>query len=272
MSETGKILEGKRIVITRALQQSESIVEMLHDSGATAVLLPMVAFAPPDDPAPLDGAIRNLQQFDWMFLTSQNALRAMQERCAVRGISLLTAMAGVNVAAVGPMTAAAAELAGLKIAYVAKKHQGVALAEELSASVRGKKVLLPRSDRANHDLIEALAQYGAIVTEVVAYKTLRPTAEDERKNLAELQKGVDAILFFSPSAVHHMQDMLGGAWFAILSNSVVYTAIGPLTEKALRETGVQRIVTSEGVQTAAVMAALEEFFSNVRNGLPAGAK
>ena len=272
MVETGKILSGKRIVITRAVEQSASIVEALREHGATPVLLPMVAFAPPDDFSSLDEALRNLRQFDWMFLTSQNALRAMQERCAQIELSLVEATEGVCIAAVGPATAEAARNGGLEVAYVAKKHQGVALAEELSASVKGKRVFLPRSDRANRDLVEALVRYGAIVTEVVAYKTIRPTEEENREHLAEIERGADAILFFSPSAVHHLQDLLGGARFAIFSNKVAYTAIGPVTEKALRETGVQRIVASVDVQPEAVVEALAEFFSGARSGLPAGAK
>ena len=56
----------------------------------------------------------------------------------------------------------------------------VALAQELQAEVRGKRVLLPRSDRANHDLVETLQRLGAHVTEIVAYKTLRPASGDTR--------------------------------------------------------------------------------------------
>ena len=41
----------------------------------------------------------------------------------------------------------------------------------LSASLAGKKVLLPRSERARPDLPDALKAVGAEVTEVVAYHT-----------------------------------------------------------------------------------------------------
>ncbi|HEY4978098.1 MAG TPA: uroporphyrinogen-III synthase, partial [Candidatus Acidoferrum sp.] len=135
-----------------------------------------------------------------------------------------------------------------------------------------KKVLLPRSDRANHDLVEALEGYGAEVTEVVAYRTLRPTEEENKKHLAEIEKGADAILFFSPSAVHHMQDLVGPARFVILSNCVAFTAVGPVTAKALREAAVQKIVASGDVHAGAVVDALVEHFSGAQQGLPAGAK
>ncbi len=63
MDEMGKILDGKRIVITRAVEQSESMVQALRENGAIPVLLPMVAFAPPDDPSEFDQSLRNLRAF-----------------------------------------------------------------------------------------------------------------------------------------------------------------------------------------------------------------
>ena len=153
------------------------------------------------------------------FLTSQNALRALQDRCASFVIALAKLIAGVRIAAVGPATAEAAEHAGLEVTYVAQKHQGVALAEELGERVRGKKILLPRSDRANQDFVEAWIVWAREVTEVIAYKTVRPNEEETRHYAAELERGADAVLFFSPSAVHHLQDLLGAEKFVILSRS-----------------------------------------------------
>ena len=72
-------LQEKRIVITRAADQSESLVAGLRASGATAVLMPLVAFAAPDDVQRLDETVASLSRFDWIFLTSQNALRALQD-------------------------------------------------------------------------------------------------------------------------------------------------------------------------------------------------
>ena len=272
MAETFNILRGKRVIVTRAVEQSESLLSALRESAAIPVLLPMVSFAPPDDPSTLDEALRNLKNFDWIFLTSQNALRAMQDRSKLLPLPLADLIAGVRIAAVGPATAEAVEHAGLEVTYVAQKHQGVALAEELGERVRGKKILLPRSDRANQDLVEALARLGAEVTEVIAYKTIRPNEEENSRYTAELEKGADAILFFSPSAVHHLQELLGAAKFVIMSRVVAFAAIGPVTEKSLRAAGVERVIASKDTHAAAVLTALSDFFAIADQNLPAGAK
>jgi uroporphyrinogen III methyltransferase/synthase len=269
--ESNKVLQGKRVIVTRAAEQSEILVAELRKNGATAVPLPMVSFGPPDDLAPFHEALRNLTSFRWIFLTSQNTVPALQERCAALGVSLLELTAGVQIAAVGPATAEAAQEAGLQVAYVARKHQGVALAQELAERVKGQKVLLPRSDRANQDLVEVLGKLNAQVTEVIAYRTLSPSDREIESYLAEINCGADVILFFSPSAVHHLQDMLGAAKFVILSRNAAFIAIGPVTEKALRATGVERVISAKDTHASAVVDSLIEFFSSGKQ-LQAGAK
>src|SRR5258708_9036921 len=69
-----KPLAGKRVVVTRALEQSQSLVDALRDSAAEPIVLPLVAFAPADNPAELDGCLKNSPRFDRDFLTPQNPL------------------------------------------------------------------------------------------------------------------------------------------------------------------------------------------------------
>ena len=270
--DSANSLKGKRVVVTRAAEQSEQLVQALRERGAVPVLAPMVAFGPPDDASLLDEAIREIRRYDWILLTSQNALRALQERCHLLKLSLAQITVGVRVAAVGPATAEAAENAGLKVAHVATKHQGVSLAEELSKELKGKRVLLPRSDRANPELVKKLKEMGAQVKEIVAYKTIRPDNKDLARAEAMTREGADAVLFFSPSAVHHLQDLLGNEKFLEFSRRSVFAAIGPVTEEALRKAKVDRVVLAQDTTVAAVLAALTDFFSQPGPGLSAGVK
>lgn len=265
-------LAGKRVVVTRAAEQSEALVQALKEQGAVPVLAPMVAFAPPDEPGLLDEAIRGVGQCDWMLLTSQNAVRALQERCEALGIMLGPSMRNVRIAAVGAGTAEAAEHAGLSVEYVATRHQGTALAEELGEKIKGKKVLLPRSDRANPDLLKKLEDAGAKVKEVVAYKTLRPDEVTLRRTEQLLRGDADAVLFFSPSAVHHLLETLGDSKFVELSKRAVFTAIGPVTQQALRKARIERVLTARDATVGAVVTELVEYFSASAAKLPIGAK
>ena len=62
--------------------------------------------------------------------------------------------------------------------YTAQEHSGEGLARELQASLRNRRVLLPRSDRADDRLPNLLREAGAQVTEVVAYRTAVPESLD----------------------------------------------------------------------------------------------
>lgn len=264
-------LAGKRVVVTRALEQCNSLCSELQTRGAIPILLPLISFAPPDDFAPLDAALCDFSQFDWFFLTSQNVLRSLLERCASLKISLAGAVGRVRIAAVGPATAHAASDAGLAIAHVAANHQGLALAEELHAELLGCRVFLPRSDRANPELPEVLRRLGAEVIEAVAYRTVRPGDPDPAVLAAVSDGGADAILFFSPTAVLHFRDLVGESRFRAVQGKAIFAAIGPVTARALQDAGAGRIVSAKDTTVPAVIAALEKYFAGAKQTL-AGAK
>lgn len=263
-------LRGKRVVVTRAAEQSRELVRALEEKGAVPVVLPLVAFAPPDNLVELDRAIREMARCDWVFITSQNALRAVQERCQAISLDVKAAFGRTRVAAVGPATADALKAAGIEVAYIATKHQGVSLAQELSAEVKDKTVLLPRSDRANPELVEQLKSLGATVMEVVAYKTVSPDDTALVRARAALNQPLDAILFFSPSAVHHLQDILGSEKVLEMSRQAIFAAIGPVTEKALRAAGIERVLLAGDTTVASIVNDLQEHFSTPQPGWSAG--
>jgi uroporphyrinogen-III synthase len=254
-------LAGKRIVITRAALQSSELFEKLSGSGAIPILLPLVSFAAPEDYAPLDAALRQWSHFGWVMFTSAYAVQAVLVRAANLGRNLTKN--SPSIAVVGPATREKAKKAGFTVTHMAETHVGVALAEELGHRLRGQRILLPRSDRANPDLPTALRKLGADVTEVIAYRTLRPSDADQQK-LARVSQGeADAILFFSPSAVHNFAELSGAKQLSILQDRVALAAIGPVTAAALREAGVRRIVLAPEPSAAAVLQALESRFAQM---------
>ena len=254
-------LAGKRIVITRAALQSSELFEKLSESGAIPILLPLVTFAAPESYVPLDSALFQWSRFDWVMFTSAFAVQAVMGRASRQGRTLTKNAPPPHIAVVGPATREKAEKLGFCVEHTAQTHVGVALAEELRDRLSGKRVLLPRSDRASPDLPSALRKLGANITEVIAYRTLRPTDADQEK-LARVARGeADAILFFSPSAVHNFVELSGRKQLNILQHRVAMAAIGPVTAGALREVGVHRIVLAQEPSASAVLKALESRFA-----------
>ena len=119
-------LAGKRIVLTRAAAESEALAQELSDRGAIPVVLPLISFAEPRDFAPLDRAIEGVEQFDWMILTSAQAVRAVARRAKELHRTLVGAGSRLRVACVGPVTAEAGKKENLPVEHVAATHNGLA--------------------------------------------------------------------------------------------------------------------------------------------------
>lgn len=250
-------------MLTRAPEQAREWVLALEQIGAEVLLLPTVAFAPPEDWHRLDEELQRLDCFDAILFLSQNAVRYVFDRCAQLGIECEMLQSPKRViAAVGPGTAGALAARGLGADYVAKGRTGEALAGELRQSWKGRKVLLPRSDRGDDRVVNSLREAGAEVTAVIAYRTTAPEALDPALLGRIRRADVDAIVFASPSAYHNLADALGPAETAALSARVQFVAIGPTTARAIRESGARvEIEASEGAAGAAALAgSIVEFY------------
>ncbi len=265
-------LSGKRIVVTRAVSQGAQLSEELTARGADVKLLPLVSFEPPQDYAAMDAALTTIGSFDWVLFTSSNAVQALERRVEQLGLRLDKFAELPRAAAVGPATSDAAEAAGFSVEYVAADHSGAGLAGELGGELRGRKVLLPRSDRANSDLPTALSRCGAIVTEVVAYRNVPPSSTDREKVQETLTGGVDGILFYSPSAVQNFLELVGRERIGTLQGRAVMVAIGHATAAALGVAGIQRIARAADSTTQAVVEALEGHLARTKKRSTAGAQ
>ncbi len=256
---TPRPLEGKRIVVTRAIEQARGLMARLENMGAIVLLFPAVSFSEPSDTAELDRAIRSLGEFDWILFTSANAVRFFAGRCRKLGVEP-SQEGNYLCAAVGPATASAVAAEGFSVDHVAQEFLGVALARELSASLAGKKILLPRSERARHDLPDALRAAGADVTEIVAYHTGGLGAIEPEVMRAIREAQVDVISFFSPSAIENMRAELGEEVVSRLGAKAAVAAVGPVTVAALRSAGLPVAIEAPLATSESMAAAIANYF------------
>jgi uroporphyrinogen-III synthase len=256
-----KPLDGKCVVVTRAVGQARELKERLEKFGARVFLLPAVSFSEPANTTELDRAIGSLQSYDWLLFTSANAVRFFAGRCRKLGRN---SEGGdrPRCAAVGPATASAAAAEGFTIDYVAKEFLGVALARELGAALAGKRVLLPRSDRAGRDLPDALRAAGAEVVEVVAYHTGGLGAAEPGVIEAMRDTRVDVVSFFSSSAVENLRGELGAEVMSRLGARAALAAVGPVTAAALRNAGLPVTIEAGEATAESMAAAIVKHFSS----------
>jgi uroporphyrinogen III methyltransferase / synthase len=251
-------LAGRRIVVTRSPEQAGEIAAKLRDLGAEVLLFPMVRFTEPPRSEDLDEAIVELAEFDWLVFTSANAVRFFLARC--RAFERWPSPE-MRIAVVGPATRDALEAEGLQAAIAPREFHGRALAEDLEAEIAGRRILMPRSNKASEELPELLRGAGAIVTDVVAYSTVEGADPEAAPAFEALSRGeADAVTFFSPSAFRHFADTFGRDGLRRLSRRVALAAVGPVTAAAIREAGLPVAVQAGLATTASLVAALERYF------------
>lgn len=218
----------------------------------------MVRIAAPDDPRPFHDALRSLGGYDWLLLTSANAVHALANAIRPAGAGL---PATLRLASAGPATTEAIRslLPGQAVAAEATGAFGaLGLARALAAiDIAGSRMLFPVSDRSPAALAEALRARGANVDVVVAYRTTVPEGVGERLRAA-LEAGIDAVTFASPSAVEAFA-LLGGA-----GCDVPAVVIGPSTASAARAAGFTVAATAEAATGEGLAAAVERHLA----GLP----
>lgn len=228
-------LNGRRILVTRAAKQAGKLSEGLRALGATPVEVPVLEILPPADFAPLDTALRRLDRYDWLILTSANAVRAFTGRAAQLGIEL-PRKASLNVAAIGPSTAAEAQKSKLEVSIIPESYVAESLVSVLKRKTAGKRVLLARAAIARDIIPNALREVGATVDVVDAYQNALPEAAPEQLRQA-VAEPLDAATFTSSSSATHLAEAARLAGIPFPLPGVPAISIGPITSQTLRELG-----------------------------------
>ncbi len=235
-------LAGRRVLILRPLGQERDLVERLRALKAVPIVAPAIRIVPPDDWEPLDRALAELERFDWVVFTSVNGVRAVLDRLVMLGRSF-DALRAVQVAAIGPGTARELTAHGVTPRLVPRTYVAEALAADLIArSVVNARILLPRAAEARDVLPRALAEAGAHVVVVPAYRTqYLPLPEDVRQDL--MNGRIDWVLLTASSTVRSLVAAVGD--FAHVPSHVRVAAIGPVTAATARELHVRVDVIAE---------------------------
>jgi uroporphyrinogen-III synthase len=234
---TTRPLAGKRIVITRPPHTAGDFADRLRELGAEPVLLPTITIQPPTDPAPLDDALRRLDRYDWLILTSANAVTHITQRLTALNLDPVWPA----IAVIGPATGKALqETYGVTPAVMPEKHVAEALFTALcdQTVLSGARVLLPQGDLARPVLADLLRGTGAAVDSVIAYENVRPEIDP-----ALLSAPFDAVTFTSSSTVQNFVDLFGDLLSVIGTARIA--CIGPVTADTARELGLPVHIVAE---------------------------
>ena len=140
----------------------------------------------------------------------------------------------IRIAVIGEGTGKALEERGIYPDLMPRVYDGVSLGRALAgADIRGKRILLPRAERGNPELVPLLEEAGAAVDDISIYRTLycKSQTVDVRKELEgkDRLRGADQRLHCRRAGPDGRQENLKGRKAA---------CIGPESARRAREYGL----------------------------------
>jgi uroporphyrinogen-III synthase len=230
-------LSGVRVLVGRARHQASALSRELQQQGADVLEIPFIEIRKPRSFRSLDLALKQLQDYDWLILTSVNGVEAMWDR--LRKLRLNKRhLRHLRIAAIGPATRKALEQHRAKVDVVPKEYVAESVVRSLRRRVNGKRVLLVRAKVARDVIPRELRKAGAQVDVVEAYETVIPRASRLRLRnaLKNARQRPHVIAFTSSSTVRNLVALLGSRDTAL--EGIALASIGPVTSSTLRELGL----------------------------------
>jgi uroporphyrinogen-III synthase len=266
-------LAGCRVLVSRAKKQAGALSSALRDLGCQVIEIPFIEIRPPRSYRPLDAALRELETYDWLILTSVNGVDALFGRMTKKRLGP-SVLAHLKIAAIGPATKRAIEQSGLAVTVTPKEYVAESVVRALRRRVKNKRVLLVRARVARDVIPRELRNAGASVDVVEAYETVVPqsSATRLRSLLASERRKPHAITFTSSSTVRNFVQLLGlrsarAALHKSASHNGVYSAsIGPVTSATLCEFGLPVDIEAKEYTIPGLVAAIVDW-EPLRTGL-----
>lgn len=226
-------LHGVRVVVTRTRNQAGDLIRALRELGADAYELPTIRIEPPQEKRAFYEVVVEAHRYDWIVFTSPNGVDAFFT-AFYELYKDARSLGGARIAAIGPATAARVNHYRFAVDLMPEKYVAEEIIEafQKETTVENQTFLLPRADKARDLLPKKLTKLGAIVDDVVAYRTT-PETEDVSGGMKRFrEEGADIVTFTSSSTAENFH-ALGLQW----PQGCKAASIGPVTSGTLMQLG-----------------------------------
>jgi uroporphyrinogen-III synthase len=253
-------LSGKTIIVTRAAGQSGEFSHKLREAEANVLEMPTLEIVPPSSWDDLDRAIANIFQFDWLILTSTNAVNYFWQRLSDLNKNN-SDLAHLKIAVVGQKTAQVLQIKGIEPSFIPPNFVADSLVENFPENPAGKKIIFPRVETGGREvLVKELTTKGAEVIEVPAYESRCPKTIDETVLNALQTRKIDAITFASSKTVRNFQALTSKV-AEISFNGICIASIGPQTSETCQQVFSRVDIEAKEYTLDGLFEALKDFFS-----------
>lgn len=252
-------MKDKTILVTRASSQARELTRLLQQKGARVIEAPAIQIvADQEKIAELAEALRNIDRYSWLILTSVNSVAILDEvlKSMNKDWGRLEA---VQIACIGAATAAQVRRRSGRVALVPPVFQAESLVEKLNLhGMEGQHLLLPRAAGSREVLPETLRDNGAVVHEIHIYRTQQPAGSRETLQQILSRETLDFITFTSSSTVHNFFAMARHLTAKLNWEKTRAAAIGPITGATLKQYGLSDFIQAKEFTMEGLVKAIEE--------------
>jgi uroporphyrinogen-III synthase len=255
------VVAGRRILVPVTAGRRD-LAQRLGAAGASVEEVEFISVVESADPGALEDATLAWCDgaFDWLAVTSRNAVLAMQRVAVEHGRDLSEGLANGKVATVGEATRGVCAAVGLEVSLIPTgRHDALGIVKEFPKGPG--TVLVPLGDLASPVLARGLARREWDVTEVEAYRVVDgPGISDDIE--AELANGeFDAVILTSGSVAERYATHAAPA-----DADTLVIAIGGTTAAAARAAGLTVDATSKVPSYDGILEALDEAWASTKEG------
>lgn len=253
------------MVITRARPQADEFAQELERYGAEVIGCPTIEIKELDNYQRLDEAINHLYGYDWLILTSANAVNYFFKRLTALGRDAAS-LDELKVCVIGEATAKRLRDLNVHVDVIPSdsKAEGVFSALERfiggTEAFTGINILLPRASVARDFLPKALEAAGARVDIVPVYRTALPDNLDRGRVAALLSGGADCVAFTSASTVKNLAQLFDTQDLNAVLSGIAIACLGDITAQTAADFGLHVEIQPEQTTIPFLARAIADYF------------
>lgn len=249
-------LFGKTILVTRPIDQAESLAEPLRELGATTLTQPLIKISPPSDWTEVDQSLARLNEWTTIVFTSANGVHHFMQRLLEKGWDG-RALASLRIAVVGSQTNEAFKDYCLRADVVPEDFCAESLATTLLTDASEHRFLLVQASRARDTLFQQLSPVASQVDRLVIYDHTDVTEPDSSIAKWVAERKVDWVTVTSSQSARNLVRMFGDHL-----RHLKIASLSPVTSRTLEELGFVANVEAKPY----TMQALADAIANAEMG------
>jgi uroporphyrinogen-III synthase len=220
-----KILQEKKIIVTRSEHQSNEFCSKLSNLGAIIINLPLIEIKEIINEE-IISTYKNISNYEWIIFTSTNSIEIFF-KTFIENNFVLKELEKIKFAVVGNKTKNKLLDYGFKNNICPDKFTADFLLKEfINQNITNTQILIPTSSIAKKNLYEGLTKLGNKVNFLPIYENIKPNISISELDIVN----ADYITFTSPSTVENFHTIYNSK---IVNSKII--CIGTVTANKVKE-------------------------------------